>query len=146
VAVDVDLEMEMAADGDRVAGLADRADSLAGPDALPAMDERGAWHVGVEVAAVLPFAVDQQVVAVQDRVVARAQHLAAPHRNQWRAAGRDDVEPFVPAPPTPRRPEFPNRPPRPVRAVDREDVIVEPGATVGLSPCGRSKEGEQDER
>ncbi len=38
--LDVDLEVEVAADGAGVAGLADGADSLAGPDALAALDQR----------------------------------------------------------------------------------------------------------
>ena len=66
LAVDVDLEVEVAADRAGIARLTDGADSLAGPDALAAVDERRAGHVGVEVAAVLAFAVDQQVVAVED--------------------------------------------------------------------------------
>jgi hypothetical protein len=49
----VDLEVQVAADGAGVAGLADRADSLAGPDAVATVDGRRANQVGVEVAAVL---------------------------------------------------------------------------------------------
>src|SRR4051794_29173619 len=78
----VDLEMEVAADCDRVAGLADRADSLAGVDTLAAVDQGGPRHVGVEVGAVLAFAVDQQVVAVEDRVIAAAQDSAVADRDQ----------------------------------------------------------------
>jgi hypothetical protein len=52
----VDLEVEMAADRDRVAGLADGADSLALPDSLALADRSRARQVGVEVAAPLAFA------------------------------------------------------------------------------------------
>jgi hypothetical protein len=69
----VDLEVEVAADRAGVAGLADGADSLPGPDAVAAADGSWADQVGIEVAAALALAVDQQVIAVQDRVVAGAQ-------------------------------------------------------------------------
>ena len=59
VAVDVDLEVEVTADSAGVAGLTNGADALAGEDALAPPDEGGVGHVGIEVAAVLPFAVDQ---------------------------------------------------------------------------------------
>ena len=39
--VHVDLEVQVAADRDRVAGLPHRADSLAGVDALAAVDQAG---------------------------------------------------------------------------------------------------------
>jgi hypothetical protein len=58
-ATNVDLEVQVAADRDRVAGLPHGADSLAGVDALAAVDQGRSWHVGVEVGAVLAFAVDQ---------------------------------------------------------------------------------------
>jgi hypothetical protein len=66
----MDLEMKVATDGDRIAGLADEADRLTGVNALAAMDEGRAGHMGVEVGAVLAFAVDQEVVAIEDGVVA----------------------------------------------------------------------------
>jgi hypothetical protein len=147
VAVDVDLEVEVAADRAGVAGLADGADSLTGEDALAGMGGGRARHVGVEVAAVLSFAVDQQVVAVEDGVVAGAQDPAAPHRDEGGSAGGDDVEAFVPAPAAARRAEFADRPARAVRAVDGEDVVVEAGCAVVSPARGRSGEnGEQDER
>jgi hypothetical protein len=58
-AVDVNLEVKVAADGAGVAGLAHEADGLAGPDTFAAVDQGWFWHVGVEVGAVLVFAVDQ---------------------------------------------------------------------------------------
>jgi hypothetical protein len=82
----VDLEVEVTADRDRVAGLPHRADALARVDAVSAMNQGWPGHVGVEVGAVLAFTVNQQVVAVEDRVVAGAQHLAAPHGHERRAA------------------------------------------------------------
>jgi hypothetical protein len=51
--------------------------------------------VGVEVAAALAFAVDQQVVAVEDRVVAGPEDAAVADRDQRRLAGGDDVEALV---------------------------------------------------
>lgn len=41
----VDLEMQVAADRDRVAGLPHRADSLSRVDALAPLDQRGSRHV-----------------------------------------------------------------------------------------------------
>jgi hypothetical protein len=78
--VDVDLEVEVAADRDCVAGLSHGADSLSRPDSVALADQGRAGHVGVEVAAVLGFAVDQQVVAVEDWVVAAAQDAAVADR------------------------------------------------------------------
>jgi hypothetical protein len=80
--------------------------------------------VGVEVAAVLAFAVDQQVVAVENRVVAAAQDAAAPDRDQRRVAGGDDVEALVTAAAAARDAEFADVAARPVWALDREDVVV----------------------
>jgi len=95
--VDVDLEVEMTADGAGVSGLPDRANSLSSPDTIAVIDRRRADHVGIEVAALLTLAVDQQVVAVEDRVEARAQHAAGRDGDKGRAAGGDDVEAFVSA-------------------------------------------------
>jgi hypothetical protein len=60
--VDVDLEVEVATDADRVAGLPHRADALPLPDPLALVHQRRSRQVGVDVAALLAFAVDQQVV------------------------------------------------------------------------------------
>jgi hypothetical protein len=65
----VDLEVEVATDTDCVARLPHRTDPPAGVDTLAALDQRRSRHVGVEVAAPLPFAVDQYVVAVEHRVM-----------------------------------------------------------------------------
>jgi hypothetical protein len=145
--VNVDLEVEMTADGAGVSGLPDRADSLAGPDAIAALDARRTDHVGVEIAALLTLAVEQQVVAVEDRVIARAQHAAGRHGNQGRAAGGDDVEAFVGAAAAARRPEFADGSAGPVRPLDREDVGEELGSASGTGSigCRRSKDGEKGE-
>lgn len=146
VAVDVDLEVQMAADGAGIAGLADAADALAGPDAPAAVDARRADHVGIEVAAVLSLAVDQQIVAVEDRVVAGAQHAPGRHGDERRAAGSDDVETFVRAPARPRRAEFADGAARPVRPLDRKDVSLELGRPVAIDALCRRRRGERGEQ
>lgn len=107
--MDVDLEVEVTADRDRVAGLADEADRLPGPDTIACVDQRRAGHVGVEVAAVLAFAMDQQVVAVEDRVVAGPQDAAASDGDQRCVAGGDDVEALVGTTAVARGAEFADR-------------------------------------
>ena len=64
----------------------------------------------VEVAAVLAFAVDQQVVAVEDRVIAASAAPAVADRDQLGPAGGDDVEALVGAAAAARRAEFADRP------------------------------------
>jgi hypothetical protein len=122
--VHVDLEVEVAADRDRVACLPHRADSLAGINALAAVNQGGPGHVGVEVGAVLAFAVDQQVVAVEDRVIAGVQNFAVANGDQWGAAGGDDVKALVGAAAAAGGTEFADRATAAVRALDREDVAV----------------------
>lgn len=143
-AVDVDLEVELAADAAGVAGLADPTDVLAGPDALAAMDGGGGDHVGVEVAALLALAVDQEVVAVEDRVIARAQHAAGRGGGERRGAAGDDVEAFVDAGAAfARGAEFADVAARPVRALNREDVGLELGRPVAIDL--RRRAGNQDD-
>ncbi len=148
MAVDVDLEVQMTADGAGVSGLADRADPLSRPDAVAAPDRRRADHVGVEIASLLTLAMDQQVVAVEDRVIARAQDAAGRDRDQGRPAGGDDVEAFVGAAAVAGSSEFTDRATSPVRPIDREDMSEE------FSPAGsrrrrsgrrRDKRGKEDE-
>src|SRR6476619_5402318 len=91
----MDLEVEVAADSDRVAGLPHSSDPLAGPDALAAVHDRGPPQVGVEVAPGFSLAVDFDVVAVEDRVVSRPQDPAGGRRHQLGPAGGGDVESFV---------------------------------------------------
>lgn len=118
----VDLEVEVAADGAGVAGLADGADPLAGPDAVAAIDGRRAGQVGVEVAAPLGLAVDQQVVAVEDRVIAGAQHAPGRRRDERRPTGGDDVKALMSAPAAARDAELADVAAGPVGPSDREDV------------------------
>jgi hypothetical protein len=147
--VDVDLEMEVAADRDRVAGLPHGAYSLAGVDALAAVDQGRSWHVGVEVGAVLAFAVDQQVVTVEDRVIAAPQHLAGADRDQRRVAGGDDVEALVGAAAAAGGTEFADWATGAVGALDGEDVAVVGGGAVwrceevGGGRCGKGREEEK---
>ena len=126
----VDLEVQVTADRDRIAGLPHRADSLTGVDPLAAVDQRRSRHVGVEVGAVLAFAVDQQVVAVKDRVIAAAQHLAVADRYQGRAAGSDDVKALVGTAAAAGSAELADRTAGAVRSLDGKDVTVEGEATV----------------
>jgi hypothetical protein len=142
----VDLEMEVTADGAGVAGLADRADSLAGVDAVAAVERRRARQVGVEVAAPLPFAVDRQVVAVEHRVVAGLQDAAAAYGDQRRAAGGDDVEALVDPPAAARRAELADRATGAVRALDREDVVAVEQTTVVDGASGGCRKGEDCEQ
>lgn len=144
----VDLEVQVAADGDRVAGLPHRADSLAGVDALAAVDQGRPWHVGVEVASVLAFAVDQQVVAVEDLVIAAAQDLAVTDRYQRRVAGGEDVEALVGATAAAGGAELADRAASAVRALDWEDVTVVGGGAVAIEDLrggagGRKREEEK---
>jgi hypothetical protein len=145
-AVDVELEVEVATDGDRVAGLADGADPLPRPDPLAPMDQRRPDQVGVEVAAVFALAVDLEVVAVEDRVIADVGDPAGGGGDQLGVAGGDDVEPFVGAATVTGRAEFADRPARPVRTVDREDVaVIGKSAVEGDDLCG-SGSGERREK
>lgn len=130
VAVDTDLEVEVTADGAGVASLADATDMLAGPDALVTVSRGGADQVSVEVTSSLPLAVDQQVVAVEHRVIPGAQHAAGRDGDQRSAASSDDVEPFVGAAARPRSAEFTDVAAPPVRRLDREDVRLELGGPV----------------
>ena len=94
----------------------------------------------------LAFAVDQQVVAVEDRVVAAAAALAVADRDQRRAAGRGDVEAFVDAPAAARRVEFTDRAAHPVRSLDREDVAVVRDAAVAAVDLGGGRRSERGQR
>jgi hypothetical protein len=146
--VGVDLEVEVAADRDCVAGLPHRADLLSGPDSVALFDQGRAGHVCVEVAAVLGFAVDQQVVAVEDRVVAAVQDAAIADRYQRGVAGGDDVEALVGSAAAAGGAEFAGVAARAVRALDREDVVVVgdgavAGGDAGRGWCGEGREEEK---
>jgi hypothetical protein len=143
----VDLEVEVTADRDRVASLAHGADSLARVDAVASLDQRRAGHMSVEVAAVLAFAVNQQVVAIEDRVVTGPQDAAAPGCDKRRVAGRDYVEPFVGTAAAAQSAEFADCAAGAVRALDREDmVVVGDGAVAGreVGRCGSGKRREEE--
>ncbi len=72
----------------------------------------------------LTLAVDQEVVAVEDRVEPATADATAADRDQPGAARGDDVEPFVGPAAAARRPELADRPARPVRPQNREDVAA----------------------
>jgi hypothetical protein len=104
--------------------------------------------VGVEVAAVLGFAVDQQVVAVEDWVVAAAQDAAAPDRYQGRVAGSNDIEALVGPTAAAGGAEFADVAAGAVGALDREDVVVIGDGAVagGGASRGRCGEGREEEK
>jgi hypothetical protein len=141
--------MEVTADRDRVAGLPDLTDALTRVDALTAMDQGRSRHVSVEVRAVLAFAVDQEIVAIEDGVITGSQHPAIADRHQWRIAGGDDVEALVGATSVARNAELANRAAGAVRALDGEDVAVVGETTVGRCEkvgggrCGKGREKEK---
>lgn len=132
----MNLEVEVTAGADSVTGFTYRADPLALPDPLSVVEACLVRHVGVEVAAVLAFSVDQHVPAVEDRVEAAAQHVAVADRDQLGTAGGGDVEAFVDATAAARRVELADRPPRAVRSLDREDVAVIGDAAVAAGNLG----------
>jgi hypothetical protein len=69
--------------------------------------------------------VDQQVVAVEDRVVAGTKDASVVDGHQRRAASGDDVEAFMCASAVPGGAEFADGPTGPVRPLNREDVAIE---------------------
>src|SRR5436305_3657169 len=149
--VDVNLEMEVAAEAAGIAGFADRADPLSLPHPLAPVDPGRAAHMGVEVAALLAFAVDQQVVAVENRVVVPPEDAAVAHRHQLGAAGGGDVEAFVDAAAAARRVVLPDRTAHPMRPLHREDVAVVGDAAVAAGTSrgrwrGPGGEGRRDEQ
>ena len=120
----MDLEVEVAADGAGIARVPHRPDPLAGPDPrLPAHPRQPA-QVGIEVAALLASAVDQEEVAVEEWIEAPLQNPAAAYCEESRPAGGDDVEPFVGATAAAGRAELADRAPRPVGTENRKDVIA----------------------
>ena len=129
MAVFVDLEVEVAADGAGVAGLAHRANPLTRPDTVAAINGGRAGQVGVEVGTLLTLAVEQQIVAVEDRVVAGAPHAAGCSGHQRGAARGNDVEAFVDATAAAGCAEFTDIAAGPVRAVDRGNVVAEESAS-----------------
>ena len=146
----MDLEVQVAAGAGGVAGFAHEPNRLALPQTLPAPHRGRPREVGIEVGAPLAFAVDQQVVAVEDWIEAAPQDPTVAHRDQSGAAGGGDVEAFVDAAAAARRVEFANRSPYPMRTLHREDVAVIGRATgaaadLGEGRRGRQRQGEDDE-
>jgi hypothetical protein len=144
----VDLEVKVTTDGDRVAGLPHLADTLTGVDTLAGVNQGRSRHVGVEVGALLAFAVDQQVVAVEDRVVAGMEDNAGSDRDKRRAAGGDDVEALVGAAAAARSAELADVAAGAVRTLDGEDVVVigeaaVAGGDLGVGGCGEGREEEE---
>jgi hypothetical protein len=144
--VDVDLEVEVTADRDRIPGLADGADSIPLPDPLALGDRGRARQVGVEVAALLAFAVDQQVVAVEDGVVTAAENAAIADGDQLGSAGGGDVEALVGAAAAARRAELADAAADPVRPLDRKDVAVVGDGAVAAGDAGRGRSGQGEEK
>ena len=142
----MDLEVEVAADRDRVAGLADGADPLALPHPFTLVDRSRARQVSVEVAPPLPFAVDQQVVAIEDRVVPGTEDAAVADGDQLGPAGSDDVEALVSAAAAAAGTEFADRAADPVRSLDRKDVSVVRSAADGTGDATRGRSGQGAEK
>jgi hypothetical protein len=138
----VDLEVEVAAGAGGVAGFTDGADRLPLPDPLAAGDWGRHGQVSVEVAAALGFAADQQVVAVEDGVVAALEHAAVADRDQAGATGSGDVEAFVDAAATAGGVEFADCAADAVRSLDREDVAEIGSAALRAGDAGGDGGGE----
>jgi hypothetical protein len=142
----VDLEVEVAADADRVTGLADGADALPLPDPVALLDRGRTWQVGVEVAAPLAFAVDQQVVAVENRVVAGAEDTPVADGDELGLTGGDDVEALVGATAVAAGAELADGTAGAVRALNREDVAVIGSAPDGAGDASRGRDGQGKEK
>jgi hypothetical protein len=145
VAANVDLEVEVAADGAGVPGPADGADPLPSPNAVTTLNGRRPDQVGVEVAAALALAVNQQVIAVEDGVITGAQDAAGGRGEEGRAACGDDVKALVSAAAAARNAELADVAASPVRAGDGEDVGVELGGAIAGGADDRWR-GENSER
>lgn len=141
-----DLEVQVAAYGAGVAGLADSPDALACPNRLPSSHQGRPAQVRVEVGAALPPASDQHEVAVEDRVVTAPRHHPVRRRHERRPAAGNYVEPLVRASAAARSPELADRPTLPVRRVDRECMRPELRPTAArLRRGGKQKEGNREE-
>lgn len=114
------------------------------------MDQGRAGHVCVEVAAALALTVDQQVVAVENRVVAASQDTAVADGDERRVAGGDDVEALVGPAAAAGGPEFTDGATGAVCALDREDVVVGDGTVAagdtGRGRCGEGREEEKSQK
>jgi hypothetical protein len=137
--------MEVAADRAGVSGRADRADPLACEESVAWPGEGRPGQVRVEVAAALAVAVDEEVVAVELRVMAYAADTTSSDGDERRSAACDDVEALVGASAAARRAELADRAAGPVRSRDREDVAVKGGPARG-GRVRRPREGAQGEQ
>ena len=113
-AVDVDLEVEVAADVRRCRSRRRRRPARPSRPARRGDTGRPA-QVGVEVAAVARLRRGSAGSCRRGPGRSRAAAPCRAHRDQRRPAGGDDVEAFVDAAAAARRAELPDRPPRPVR-------------------------------
>jgi hypothetical protein len=86
--------------------------------------------------------VDQQVVAVEDRVVSSPAHPAGDGRDHFRLAGGEDVEALVDATAAARGAELADRAAFAVRALEREDVRVEGNGAIAAGDLSRGGSGE----
>jgi hypothetical protein len=132
--------MEVAADRASVAGGADAADPLACPDSVRFADDGVLAQMRIEVTAVLAGAVNQEKVAVEDRVIAAAHHPPVACSQQRGAAGSDYVEALVGAAAAAGSAELADRAPGPVSALNRKDVVA-----VASAPAGKGRRGRNDE-
>jgi hypothetical protein len=89
--------------------------------------------------------VEQQVVAVEDRVIGGTEDAAVGDGDQLGLAGGDDVEALVGAAAIAAGAELADGAARPVRALDREDVAVERDPADGTGDARRGRSG-QDEK
>jgi len=142
VAVDADLEVEVAADRAGVAGLADGADSLAGLDDVAGARQGPLEQMGVDEVAGCAAVVDEQVVALEVGLVGTLEDAAAVDGLQRGAAGGGDVEALMGAPAVAGGAEVADRAAGAVRAADGEDVG---GATApgGDRQGGQGSQGDQ---
>jgi GNAT superfamily N-acetyltransferase len=143
---DMDLKVEMAAGAGRVAGFADRTDTLTLPDELSPVDTCRPREVGVEVAPLLPFTMDQDVVAVEDGVEPGPQDLSVAHRDELGPASGGYVEAFVDAAAAARRVIFPDRPTYSMRPLNRENVAIVGNPAIATGDLGKGRPNEARER
>lgn len=141
LAVNVDLEVEVAANRDRVAGLPHRAHQLTGVDAVRRC-ERGPDAACEHRNRSGPRLRHESASNCRrGPVVTSPQNLAIAHRHQGSAASGDDVEALVGATAVSRGAEFADRAAGAVRALDGEDVAVVGGATISKCNPRRGRRG-----
>jgi hypothetical protein len=90
--------------------------------------------------------VDQQVVAVEDRVVAGIEDPTVAYRDQLGLAGGDDVETLVRAAAAAGSAELADGAAGAVRALDREDVAVVRDTADRAGDASLGRAGQDEER